>query len=887
MDDAEKVQTAQYPEKRDPEKAPRAAETQKAQAEFWSAIQTVMGLQQGLPALKPVAAGAGGRLSYAEERLWTLNEYQPNTAALNIPFTLRLRGELQEVALEKSLTDLWNRHEILRTQYRQTQDGPIRIVNAPQPYPLPVHDLSRLPQADRAAKAMELAIQAAQEPFQLSEDPLLRVSLLRLETQEHWLLITLHHIVFDGWSEGILFRELSDLYRSHVAGTTPALPGLPIQYGDYGEWQRNSLVGNYRDALLGYWQQQLENGQDVQQMPIDQLRTPENKNRSAVETFQIAAPLSERLKAFSRQQKVTLFVTLLTAFNVLLYRYTDQERIYVCTPSANRTRTETKRLIGYFVNLLILQTDLRGNPSVVELVHRVRQVVSGAFAYQDLPLQVLLEEMNLGNAPTAQVMFALQNTPKQTPALLDLEIERLEIDNGFADFDLFLSIAEAGKELTGTLKYNAALYTDETIRRLLGHYRRILEGVVAHPESPLTSPQLLNVDIARRRPSPHRKMETAVSRQEYVPPRTETEHKLVEIWQAVLGIESVGVRDDFFQLGGQSLLAAKLFKRIKEEFGKNLPLSILFQAPAVEQLAEILEQQEAEKLSWATLVPVRRTGSRPPVFFVHGVGGNVLSPQTLLSHLREDQPFYALQSVGLDGSSPPLTSIEEMASRYIQEIQLIQPHGPYSFIGLSMGGSIAFEMAQQVYSQGQTMALLIMLDTYGSQYYGYDRPLAFKVWITRHITNLIRLRPKQKLAYVLSGIQSLKIRFFTKILQIRPLAKIVPRQWLLNDSISLAKKSTEFAQAPNMDVVRANYVALGKYKPQIYPGKITLFRVTQQPWWSIADRHLGWLGLARKGIEVCDIPGNHYTLLDTSNVEKVAQQINFCIEQSDAQAKSL
>jgi thioesterase domain-containing protein/acyl carrier protein len=835
--------------------------TEAASADFWASIQTVMRLQQGLPALESSHREAPPLLSHAEERLWLLNEFQPDSAALTLPFTLRLRGTLHRDALESSLGEILRRHDVLRTNYRNIEGQALCTVNPVQPYRLAEVDLSEFAPSERDSKARALAIAAAQKSFNLGDEPLFRAQLLRLGAQEHWLLIAIHHIVFDGWSESILFQELAALYRSFATGEPSPLGDPPmIQYRDYGIWQRQCLTGDYRAALLAHWQQQLSDNLGSQARPIDRAPSTVANPRSQTEPFFIASSLVEKLKTFSRREKVTLFVTLLAGFKLLLYRYTGQESLYVCTPSANRTRPETKGLIGYFVNLLILQTDLSGEPSFRELLHRVRQVVSGAFAYQDLPVQVLLEEIEVQNIQLSQVMFALQNMPRQAPELWDLDVALLDIDNGAADFDLFLSLTEENGGLCGKLKYNADRFEASAIRQLVEHYEMLLSNGVEHPDSPLTSPQLLPAEIARRAPSA---AGTAQSSRDYLEPRTEAERKLVEIWQPLLGVERIGVHDNFFELGGHSVLALKLFTQVKQQFGKELLLSTLFHAPTVEQLAALVQQEEAGQLPWSALVPIQPTGSRPPIFCIHGGGGNALNFHLLARHLDPEQPVYGLQSVGLDSKQEPLKRIEDMAAHYLREIRRVQPEGSYFLIGYSMGGVIAFEIAQQLYRAGQKVAMLAMFDTFGPRYY---QPHTFFDELQRHRLNLSKLSLKGKLIYCLKRLRETgelyKLRFRNLMHSFFPSAKRLEEESLTVRSVWLA-----------------NQQALAAYVPQVYPGDMILFRPEKQDWWSMPDPYLDWPRWIAGDIELLQVPGDHYTMVLEPNIAGVAEQLKVCMDE--------
>jgi acyl carrier protein len=415
--------------------------------------------------------------------------------------------------------------------------------------------------------------------------------------------------------------------------------------------------------------------------------------------------LAEALKALSRQEGATLFTTLLTAFKILLHRYTNQDDLFVCTPTANRNRNQTKGLIGYFVNLLVLRTDLSGNPSFRELLSRVRQVASGAYAHQDLPVLQLVNSLNLVQTPLSQVMFVLQNVPKQPLKLPGLTVNSLDIENGTADFDMSLSMVEAAQELTGVLKYNTDLFDDATITGMLDDFQTLLEEIVANPEQPLSS--LLPLVVSRSLPSAPDQEHREVER-EFVAPRNPLEVQLTEIWQELLGIESIGIKDNFFELGGHSLLAVRLFDRIEKTFNKNIPSATIFQAPTIEQLASILGQEEWSASS-SSLVLIQAGGSKPPLFFIHVLGEGLEFCRPLAPHLGSEQPMYGLAVGIMDEASA--SKVENVVEHYIKEIRSLQPEGPYFLAGIYCGGRVAYDVAEQLREQGEKVALLALLNT--------------------------------------------------------------------------------------------------------------------------------------------------------------------------------
>ena len=660
--------------------------------DLWESVRHIIELQTQAPDLKALPRDKSFPMSFNQERLWLIDQLRPNNSVYNIPFAFRIFGNLKTEILEKSLKVILQRHEILRTNFgSNSSNEAIQNIHNPPNKILQHYNLGSHCTVDLEAEVIKFIQEKAQVPFDLSRDNLFRAMLLQITNQEHILILNVHHIVFDGWSEGILFREISVLYEAFSMGVEPSLNPLPIQYADFSVWQRQWLQGNFRQALIDYWQRNL--GGDLQELalPTDRPRPVPQLRGSACETLHISQEITSGLKKLARQEKATLFPTLLAAFKVLLFYYTKQTDIFVCSPTANRNRTELKEIIGYFVNLLVLRTDLSESPSFRQLISRVKQSVLGASTHQDLPAQELANCLAETQAPLSQILFALQNTPQKPLALSGLEVERLELDNGMADFDLFLSLTEEAGSIHGVLKYNTDLFEAKTIVLLLQHYEQILQKVTVKPD--LSINQLLSLtaleqqklaamrdrNLSATLPKPN------IEQQEYLAPRNEIEEKLVAIWQDILHHQQIGITDRFFDLGGKSLAAVQLFIQIEKTFNKKIPFSKIFQAPTIEQLTSLIAQEESS-VQWKSLVAIQPEGSKPPLFCIHSVEPSIIHYKNLADCLDRDRPFYGLQPPGLSGENKVIFNrVEEMATHYINEIQsLCQMNVGITFLILSM-----------------------------------------------------------------------------------------------------------------------------------------------------------------------------------------------------------
>jgi amino acid adenylation domain-containing protein len=1325
-------------------------------------------------------------LSFAQQRLWFLDQLKPGIAAYNLPLARRLRGALDVAALEKSVTEVLRRHDALRTVFPVRDGQPVQAINPPRPVALPPVDLSGLPEAERQTAASRLALMEAATPFDLSQGPLFRARLLRLSAEDHVVLLTMHHIVSDGWSLGILQSELAALYGAFGRGERPPLPELPIQYADYALWQREHLSGELLRRQSAYWERQLAGAPAFLPLPTDRPRPPSQTFRGASAFCELPSTLLAGLKAVAQGERATLFMTLLAAFQVLLARYTGQEDIVVGSPIAGRTEVETERLIGFFVNTLVLRTDLSGDPTFRELLQRVREVALGAYAHQDLPFEKLVEELkperDLSQNPLFQVSFALENASASPFELAGLEVTPLPIESRTTHFDLEVYVWQKPGGLTCTFVYATDLFDSGTIVRMMGHYQTLLEAIVtdanrrvselailteaerrqvveewnqtgteyprettvhdlfeeqaertpeaeavvfererltysqlneranrlagylskrgvgpevlvglcverslemvvgllgilkaggayvpldpAYPKERLAfmledtgtqvvltqkslreslpegqfervrldadwpeiaresaenpkslaradnlayviytsgstgepkgvriahrslvnhglgirdhfelapgdrvlqfssfgfdvaaeeifptlasgaalvlrsdvgldsfrdfgeflrtrcvtvanlpssywhewvsylsssggalpptlrlivvgseavSPQRLSdwrrlaggrvrwlnayglsettitstlyelpvetdgpgreelevdsVPIGRpiantrvfildhwcqpvpigvpgelyiggdglardyyRRPKltaqrflpnpfggegdgrlyrtgdrarfqadgtidflgrfddqvkiggfriepdevqavlaahpgvresvvgaredsagerrlvayvipardvllsshalrgwlkkqlpdymvpsvfvmmksfplmPNGKVDRQAlpapalrARAGFVAPRNDLERQLAAIWEQTLSVKPIGIRDNFFDLGGHSLLAAKLVARIERAVGRSLPLAVLFDAPTIGRLGDLL-REERWVPSWSSLVPIRRQGSKVPLFCVHGVGGNVMGFRDLATHLSPDQPVYGIQAVGLDGRQAPLTRVEDMARHYIEEIRVVQPQGPYHLAGASFGGTVAFEIARQLRVAGSEVGLVALIDTFATERRGTVgqslKAYGKRMWF--HLGNLL-LHPG-RLSYIRKKSKTLKRRIRSQL-------------W----RIAFHSPQIRSHRLPGtlQDVEESCYLAIRRYVPAPYSGRVTLFRAQKR---SVADSpevDLGWGSLAGGGVEIYEVPGDHGSMLGKPHVAILAGKIQACLDRRE------
>ncbi|NET57521.1 MAG: AMP-binding protein [Symploca sp. SIO2E6] len=436
--------------------------------------------------IKPVSRDSKLPLSFAQERLWFLNQLFPDNSAYNVPIALTLEGTLNVVAVEQSLNAIIQRHETLRTTFSNINGKPLQIVAPVTELTLPVVDLqdSNSPQ-EQSERVQQLVRQEAMARFDLTKGPLLRVTLLRLDPESHVLLITMHHIMCDRWSLGILVKELSSFYETFSQGKTSILPELPIQYADFAYWQREWFAGEVLEKQLNYWKKQLAGVSPVLKLPTDYPHPAQPTFKGGSKSFQIDLDLTRKLRQLSQESESTLFMTLLSVFFVLLSRYSSQLDLVVGSPIANRNRGEIESLIGMFVNTLVLRADLSNNPTFQELLNQVRETTLEAYAHQDFPFEKLVEELeierNLSHNPLVQVLFALQNTKIEPWNLPGLRVSQV-LDFDFTRFDLEVHLMEVSSGLEVYCTYSTDIFEPDTIDRMMKHFQVLLEAVLTHPE---------------------------------------------------------------------------------------------------------------------------------------------------------------------------------------------------------------------------------------------------------------------------------------------------------------------------------------------------------------------------------------------------------------------
>lgn len=430
------------------------------------------------------------KLSFAQRRIWFLQQFDLESGAYNDPTALRIKGPLNIPVLEKSLTEIVKRHQVLQMNFPSQNGQPVQVLNPIEHVPVPVIPLESDPGFSLDEQITRFVNDFSAKPFDLTKDHLFRAKLLKIQEDDYALVVNKHHIVLDGWSKGIMLEELMTLYRTFSEGKPSPLPPLPIQYTDYVSWHHEWVEGKIYQDQMAYWKENLAGAPPILELPTDHPRPAVPSGDGSVEPFILTKEQFQALTRTAKQEDVTLFMLLTTAYNTLLYRYSGQEDISFGTPIAGRNRVEIEKLIGLFLNTLVIRNDLSGEPTFKEFLKRVRKTALGAYSNQDMPFENLVEELNpqrdLSVNPLFQVMFQLQNAPMPPAHISGLTIEPIQIDTGFAQVDLSLTMWEEDHTLRGQFEFNTDLYDHDTIKRMITHFTTLLDEIVADPDRPIS-----------------------------------------------------------------------------------------------------------------------------------------------------------------------------------------------------------------------------------------------------------------------------------------------------------------------------------------------------------------------------------------------------------------
>jgi thioesterase domain-containing protein len=824
-----------------------------------------------------------------QQGFWYLDQLQPGNSAYNIAVRFRLQGPLRIEALERALGESVRRHESLRTVFAARDGVPMQVVMPRLTIRLERDDLRGGSDKSRHQRAEAITAEEGRLPFDLATGPLFRARLLCLADEEHVLLITVHHIVSDGWSIGILTRELGTLYDAYCQGRASPLSELPLQYPDFAVWQKEWLNTTGLTKQLSYWTRQLSNLPALE-IPTDRRRPATQTFGGAIESVLLPKDLTDHLASLGHRENATLFMLLLAAFQLLLHRLTGQNDIFIGSVVAGRSRVELEPLVGLFINPLVFRTNLSGDPPFLQLLARVRETVEQAFASQDVPFERVVDAVQPKRDPSRhplfQINFLYQRDFVQPFHASGLTLTAIPSLSPGALYDLNFFLVERAEGWRASCEYNPDLYEGTTVRRLLSRFQALLEGIEANPVRRISEFSLQEVASEGREPPDAAIHQVSSSSEEltpesYQPPRDAMESQLVELWERLLKVRRISITADFFDLGGHSLLAAQLLAQVGKAFGTKVPLAAFLHSPTIAYLAARLQTEKASAVSgpaqepgtlfgrlveekWThpdkQVFPMRLEGRHLPLILVDA--GPFHRP--LVRSLGSDQPVLgvALPELSL---LPKKFTVKDIAANLVQALQESKVPGPYCLAGWSQAGVIAYEMAQQLRSRGQDIATLILLDTNSPEYLrsfgGWKYlPIRLGIWFEKVLYHLWKLRgmPFPEAC-----------RYFRERMHRFQPERITRQQGPQAED-----------DGGMIESWKMQYLVASAYRPEPcdWPLVLVRSRVLQTGWFR--DPLLGWGEVAQGGLQLFEMPGEHDAMFLEPDVKRLGSILQQCLRRA-------
>jgi thioesterase domain-containing protein len=806
--------------------------------------------------------------SLAQQRLWFLEQLGVKTSAYNVHLGFWLRGQLDMGALRSSLQELVNRHDSLRTSFRLEGRELVQDVTRDLRVDLPITDITSTPDY---AIAYGLARNEVEAPFDLGKSPLFRTRLIRDTATDHVLLLTMPHIITDAWSMQILAKELAALYTAFSGQRSSPLLDLPITYGDYSEWQQKWFKTEKVQQQVSFWQEELEGAPPVLELRMQRPRCGEQTFTGASQTVQLSDKIIAGIKALGVRLQATPFMLLLAAFKILLFRASGQTDLLVGVPVAGRNRVEIEGLVGFFVNTLVLRDDLSGNPQFSELVAQVRETTLGAFTNSDVPfekvVEVLQPERNLSYNPIFQVMFAAIKAAVQTHTFGDLTAWPYVVSPNTSIFDLSMTIIEGVDGLWwAELDHNTSLFSSDDVSKLLTDYTMLLEAATQSPELRIEDLPATSLATGDDRPSgleassagansnapAERNIHRTPTRSTISAKRSSSasiaslpaeEKLLIGIWKDLLRLPELGIEDNFFEVGGHSLLAAQVIAQVQSATGRKIAVSAVFRAPTIRAFAQLLREDSLSQAD-PIVMKLQGEGGAVPVFGVAVPGVDTFGFAQLARHLPPDQVIYKLQASGPVVFGRPLSSTElqELARRYVEAMRTERRHGPYCISAMCGGVVIAQQMILQLESQGEEVALFTIFDTWVR-----ENSQIRALWAIDYYWQ--RLRRFQA--------SSLDDKFAT-------VRRVAGRIW---------GKSRN----PGRGWSRINWPA-EDFRPPRFRAPVLLFKRPRQPYFYVRDPNMGWGERSLGGVTTCELECGHGEMLRDPHVRAVAETLSMRLQ---------
>jgi thioesterase domain-containing protein/acyl carrier protein len=801
------------------------------------------------------AAEAGSEVfefpcSLAQQRFWVLDQLNPGEPCYNIAVRWRLRGKLNPVLVERAFNQMLRRHEVLCTTFRAVDGEPVQVISPNVSISVPVVDLRQVPEAQREQESDRITIEDARKCFDLTVAPLIRVKLQCLQEEEHIVAVVVHHSIADGWSIGIMAKELGDFYEATVKGRPPALAELPIQYADFAVWQQEWLKTDVLTPQIAYWKKKLGGLKPLEIQPDFDRPAIQTANGTILSRL-LPRSLTDALKDFSNRHDVTLYTTALAAFKMLMWHCSGQTDIAVGTQVAGRGQVEIEDMVGCFINTLVMRTEVKGDLTFLELLNRVKDTVTEAIAHQEMPFEQLVDllrpKRDLARNPLFGVNFIYQRAFIKNRDFAGISLIDLPSRSPGAIYDMNFFMVERVEGWRWSCEFNTDLYSPETVERMLDSFQGFLRAIVENPERRVADFQLSELSQNQR----------IVDQRQL---RSHIEADLTKIWEELLSVRPISRTADFFEIGGHSLLATRLLARVEKKFGKQVPLATLFQAPTIQQLTTVLLGGDAVP-SAPGVVALQPSGSRTPLFCLHGIP----SMRNLAKELGSDQPFLSVNIPDIAELTPPY-SVEQLAALHIKTIRMVQPEGPYLLIGWCREGLLAYEVAQQLRAQRERVDLIAMFDTWIPKYLsrfstGEARRARRSFEIARvglHAQKLHQMRRREMPGYLweqLSQVFKDRLRHF---------------RWRTQYRLETGVGSAVTGKQRSPDEIL--WLATQSYRPKAYDGRVILFRSDKYRTWKYWDRALGWSHML-SDLTVHEVPGIHDSMLTGSQLSSIARAI--------------
>jgi len=805
--------------------------------------------------------------SLAQQRLWFLDQLGPKSAAYNVQFGFSLHGPLDMSALQSSLQELTNRHASLRTIFRLEGGELVQVVADRLSVSLPVTDITS--SADPDSEHYPLAQAEVEKSFDLGKGPLFRARVIRVTGTDHVLLCTMHHIVTDSWSMQIMAKELSALYGAFSAQRPSPLPELPISYGDYSEWQRKWFKTAKVQQQLKFWKDELEDAPAVLELRTQRPRSSEQTFEGASQEIPLGDEITSGIKALAVRLQATPFMLLLAVFKILLYRASGQPDLSVGVPVAGRNSVETEGLVGFFVNTLVLRDNLSGNPSFPDLVGQVRETTLRAFANADVPFEKVVEflqpERNLSYNPIFQVMFSVIKAAVQSDTFGDLTALSYTVAPTKSILDLSMTIIEGkGGQFWAQIDHNTNLFRSEDVSRMLADYSTLLKAVIGSPETRIMDLPIREAAVDRTAecslpvslPVPSKigsKRRTPIVASTSHGPKPERpgqpiqaeEKLLVGIWSDLLHLPAVGIDDNFFEIGGHSLLAAQLIAQVQSATGRKIAVSSVFRAPTIRAFAKLLREDslaEPDPIAMKLHNGVHKSDGNDAIPFlaVAAPGVDTFGFAQLARHLPPGQTTYKLQASAPVVWGRPFTSdeLQALARQYVTAMRSVQPHGPYCLGAMCEGVLIAQQMILQLESEGEEIGLFTIFDT----------------WVLENS----QIRSLWAIDYYMQ-----RFRNF--------------RALSLDQQLATVRRVFERTTAPGVTSSGSGwhraYWPDKDFQPPRFWAPVLLFKRPRQPFFYVRDPQMGWGSRSMGDVETCELKCGHYEMLREPHIRLIGQTL--------------